>query len=244
MRRFLVQDGALKVADGIEQRKYARIEASIACSVATSVDAFEAAVANLSRSGAGIIGPDGAAKVGETVTLMLERAEGLVTLAVPGKVVRIEHRGERCLYGVHFEPLPPDDEAQLVMLLQLISGGKGQGRRAHPRVAARIEVNCRSEGIFRGFLNDLSKGGLSVKTLRDVPIGRPLVVSFGVPGVKGLFEINGEVVSSQKLEHGFRLGVHFTPLAGDDRDQVGRLLDLLLGLRLPEAEILEEDDEG
>jgi c-di-GMP-binding flagellar brake protein YcgR len=237
----LVQDGVLTVADGPEQRKYARIEASIACSVATSVDAFEAAVANLSRSGAGIIGPDGAAKVGETVTLMLERAEGLVTLSVPGKVVRIEHRGERSLYGVHFEPLPPDDEAQLLMLLQLVSGAKGQGPKGYPRVATRIEVNCRSEGIFRGFLNDLSKGGMSVKTLRDVAIGKPLVISFGAPGLKGLVEIRGEVVSSEKLEHGFRVGVTFTPLAGSDRDQVNRLLDLLLGIRLPEPEILEEE---
>jgi type I restriction enzyme R subunit len=84
-----------------------------------------------------------------------------------------------------------------------------------------------------------------MKTLRDVELGKQMVVSFGVPGLKGLVEINGEVVSSQKLEHGFRLGVTFSPLAGEDRDQVNRLLDLLLGIHLPEAELLpDDDDEG
>src|SRR4051812_17871743 len=104
----LVQDAA-RLSDGADQRKHARIEASIACSVATSVDAFEAEIANLSKSGAAVLGPAGAAQIGETVTLMLERAEGEITVAVPAKVVRIEARDELTLYGVHFEPLPPED---------------------------------------------------------------------------------------------------------------------------------------
>lgn len=234
------QDAA-RLGDGADQRKYARIEASIACSIATAVDAFEAAVANLSKSGAAILGPEGAAKVGETITVMLERAEGQVTVALPGKVVRIEQRDARTLYGVQFAALPPDEEAQLGLLLQLVAGGKGQGRRSHPRVSARIEVNCRTEAIFRGFLNDLSKGGMSVKTLRDVELGQTLKVSFGVPGLKGLVEISGEVVSSEKLPHGFRLGVNFAPLGADDRSQVNKLLDVLLGIELPDAEVLPDD---
>jgi c-di-GMP-binding flagellar brake protein YcgR len=227
------------VADGAEQRKYARIEASISCTVATPTDAFEALVANLSKGGAGIIGPHGAAAVDDTITLMLERAEGLVTLSLSGRVVRVDGKGERALYGVQFDALPPDDERQLALLLQLLAAGRGSGRREHPRVAARIEVACRSEDIFRGFLNDLSKGGMSVKTLRDVPIGEQLVVSFGVSGLKDLVELSGEVVTSQKLPHGFRLGVRFEPIGDDTREQVSRVLDVLLGL-VPTAEIVDD----
>src|SRR5581483_6815376 len=89
-----VQNAAAMAADGAEQRKFARIEASLLCSVATANDAFDAAVVNLSKSGAAILGPDGAAKVGDTLTLLIERQEGLVSLALPGEVVRIEERGE------------------------------------------------------------------------------------------------------------------------------------------------------
>ena len=227
---------------GADQRKYARIEASIACSVATASDAFEGLIANLSKGGAAVLGPDGAAKVGDTLTLMLERTEGVVSLSVPGKVVRVEARGERMLYGVAFDPLPPDDEAQLSLLLQLLAAGKGQGRRAHPRVAARVEVTCKSEDVFRGFLNDLSKGGMSVKTLRDVEVGKPMQVSFGVPGVRGLVEVTGIVVSNQKLEHGWRIGLFFTPLGEEEREQVARLLDVLLGLKVPDAQIVDEGE--
>lgn len=230
------------VSDGADQRKYARIEANIACTVATSVDAFEAEIANLSKSGAGVLGPPAAAKVSETITLMLERVGDLVSLAVPGQVVRTEERGERMLYGVAFSALPPDQEAQLVELLQYVSSGKGTGRRTHPRVAARVEVGCRTEGIFRGMLNDLSRGGLSVKTLRDVEPGETMTVSFGVPGLKDIVEVTGEVVSSQKLPHGFRISVQFKPLNETDRAQIEELLDALLGVPLVEAEVVPEGE--
>lgn len=240
MRGALVQD-APHVGDGAEQRKYARIEADVPCSVATSTDAFEARAANLSRSGAGVVGPDGLARTGETVTVMLERGGELPPLAMAGKVVRQVPRGGQVLYGVQFAPMPPEQETELVELLQQLSGGKGVGRREHPRVAARIAVNCRSEDIFRGFLNDLSKGGMSVKTLRDVEPGHRLSVSFGMPNHKGLVEIAGEVVSSQKLEHGFRIGVRFESFSDADRAKVEALLDQLLGINLPDAEIVEDD---
>ena len=230
------------MGDGVDQRKYARIEASISCTVATSLDAFEAEIANLSKSGAGVLGPPAAAKVGEIITLMLERVGEIMSLSVPGQVVRTEARGERMLYGVAFSALPPDQEAQLVELLQYVSSGKGTGRRTYPRVAARVEVSCRSEDIFRGMLNDFSKGGLSVKTLRDVEPGETMTVSFGVPGLKDIVEVTGEVVSSQKLPHGFRLGVQFKPLDETDRLQIEELLDALLGVPLVDAEAVPEGE--
>ena len=128
------------------------------------------------------------------------------------------------------------------MLLQLCGESRGGGRREHPRVAARISVNCRSEDIFRAWLNDLSKGGLSVRCLREVDVGQMLSVSFGLPGHKGLVEISGEVVSSQKLgEGGWRVGMQFAPLSEDEQAQVSRALDTLLGISLPSAEIVEDD---
>jgi len=229
------------LGDGADKRKYARIETSISCTVATASDGFDAAVADLSKGGAGVLGPEGACDVGEKVTLMLERAEGVVNLSVPGTVVRRALRGEHTLYGIEFDPLPPDEESQLTMLLQLISSGKGPGRRAHPRVAARVDVTCKSEDSFRGFLNDLSRGGLSVKTLRDVELGKTLVVSFGVPGIRGLVEVAGVVVSNQKLEHGWRIGVFFTPMKDEDREQVNRTLDVLLGIKVVPAELVEDE---
>lgn len=224
-----------------DKRKHARIETSLVCTLATARDAVEAVVANLSKGGAAIIASRSAAEVGETITVMLERNEGLITLSLGGTVVRKEEQDQRARYGVEFDALPPDEEAQLGVLLQLLLAGAGQGRRAHPRVATRFEVTCRTEEIFRGWVNDLSKGGLGLKSVKDVPVGRSLTVSFGVKGLKGLVEVVGEVVSSQPMEGGFRLGVHFVPLSATEQAQVNRTLDLLLDIALPDGEVVEED---
>ena len=227
--------------DWKDNRTHARIEASLGCNMATASDVVVAVVSNLSKGGAAIIASRSAAEVGETVTLMLERDEGLVTLSLPGVVVYKHEQDERGLYGVEFEPLPPDDDAQLGLLLQLLVGGRGVGRRNHRRVSTRVEVVCRTESLFRGWVHDLSKGGLSIKSARDVAVGDPISVSFGVRGLKRLVEVTGDVMTSQQVEGGFRLGIRFVPLEADEQAQINRALDLLLEIALPDVEILEDD---
>lgn len=225
-----------------DKRKHARIESSIVCSLATGSEVFDGVVANLSKGGALIIASRSAAVVGDTVMLMLEREEGLLTLSLPGSVVRKDEDEQHGRYGVEFEPLPPADEAQLAVLLQLLLNGRGQGRREHPRIAARIEVVCRTEELFRGWVNNLSKGGLSLKSLKDVAVGQPIEVSFGVRGLHRLVEITAEVVSNQPAADGFRLGLKFTPLTETEQAQVHRTLSLLLDIALPDAELVPEDE--
>jgi c-di-GMP-binding flagellar brake protein YcgR len=212
----------------VEQRKYARIETSLVCTLATATDVVDAVVANLSKGGAALIAPLSAASEGELVTMMVERSEGLVSLALTGTVVRKEEREQRGRYALEFEPLPPDEESRLGMLLQLLLNGAGVGRRAHPRVAARFEVTCRTESIFRGWVSDLSKGGLGLKSVKDVPVGSGLTVSFGLKGLPGLVEVACEVISTQPVDGAFRLGVRFTPVTSVEQEQVNRTLDLLL----------------
>lgn len=214
----------------VDQRKYARIETSLVCTLATTTDTVEAVVANLSKGGAALIAPLSAASEGEFVTVLVERSEGLVSLALTGTVVRKEAHEHRGRYALEFEPLPPGEEAELGLLLQLLLDGAGVGRRAHPRVAARFEVTCRTESIFRGWVNDLSKGGLGLKSVKAVPVGSALTVAFGLKGLPGLVELACEVVSTQPLEERFRLGVRFAPLSATEQAQVNRTLDLLLDI--------------
>lgn len=225
-----------------DKRKHARIESSIVCSLATGSAVFDGVVANLSRGGALVIASRAAAAVGDTVMLMLEREEGLLTLSLPGTVARKDEDEQHGRYGVEFEPLPPDEEAQLAVMLQLLVDGRGQGRRAHPRVAARFEVVCRTESHFRGWVNNLSKGGLSLKSAKDVAVGQPIEVSFGVRGLNRLVEITAEVVSNQSGAGGFLLGLKFTPLTATEQAQVNRTLSLLLEIALPEGEIIPEGE--
>lgn len=226
-----------------DDRAFARIEADLSCNVATSDSSFEAQVLNLSRSGAAVLGPPNATARDAQVTLFVEREEGLLALLLPAKVVRVEDRGAQWLYAVHFDSLPPDSQAELLMLLKLMAAGKGQGRRAAPRVSARIAVRCKSAQAFRATLADLSRGGLSVRCPRPVELGSTLAVSFGVEGMSGLVEVQGEVGNVQVEPSGaYRAGIRFSPYSPALQQQILILLDVLLGLG-PRQAVLEDDDD-
>lgn len=210
------------------------------CTVATAANVFDGVVTNLSKGGAAIFSSLDAAEVGETLTLMLEREEGLIALSLGATVVRKEVKDQRAVYGVEFAALPPEEESQLGLLLQLLLSTAGTGRRAHPRVATLVEVTCRTEGIFRGWLSDLSKGGLALKSSRDVKPGTPIFVSFGLSGLERLVEVSGEVMSTQSVDGAFRLGVKFTPLTPKEQAQVTRTLNVLLEIGVPDGEVIDE----
>ena len=219
---------------GDDRRRWARIEAGLECTVASADQTFDAKVVNVSRGGVAVLAAAGLLKDGETVSVMLERGEGSISLAVSGSVVRIVGTGAETVYGVHFEALPPDSEEQLLALIKLLAAGKGPGRRAHPRVSARINVRCKSRDRFDAILNDLSKGGFSIRCPRAVEEGSMLTVEFGVADHADLIAIEGKVMHVEELPDGKHVaGLSFPPPTADQRAKVQQLLDLLLGLNAP-----------
>lgn len=206
---------------------------------------FEAQLHNLSLSGAGLVGPAGAAEKGEAITLMLEHGEGLMSFAVSATVIRIAPaEGDQVVYGVHFDALPPDTRGELVMMLRMIAAGRGSQRRSAPRVASRLSVTCTSSKSFRAVLNDLSRGGFSVRSKRAMTIGEQLQAKFGVEGLPGLLDLQGPIVNVVPLKDGtFRVGVQFDPLPDATAQRVMSLIELLLGLEPRNAVIIEDEVE-
>lgn len=217
---------------GDERRRWARIEASLECTVASADQTFEARVVNLSRGGVAVLAAAGLLKAGETASVMLDRQD--VSLAVSGEVVRIVGSGAETVYGVRFEALPPESEEQLLGLLRVLALGKGSGRREHPRVSTRIQVRCKSRERFDALLNDLSRGGFSIRCPGPVEEGAQLTVEFGVAGHAELLAIDGTVAHVEVLPDGKHIaGLRFAPPSKQQREQVQQLLDLLLGLDAP-----------
>jgi PilZ domain len=214
----------------IEQRRFARLETSLECTVMSDDTEFRARVVNLSRSGAGLVGPVGFAEVGANLILLLERSEGGFSLALPSQVVRVTPRPEDSVYGVDFVVVPPDVQDELTRLLKALTLEKGQGRRDSPRVAARVKVRCKSRGAFVAQLNDLSRGGLSVKNGQELEPGSPLTVQFGVETSPSLLTVSGEVLRSTPSDGAWMVSLKFDPPTEDDRAQVLLLLDVLLGI--------------
>lgn len=212
-----------------ERRKWARIEASLECTVASADQTFDAKVVNVSKSGIAVMAPAGQLTQGETASVMLERSD--LALAVSGEVVRIVEAGDETVYGIHFEALPPDSEEQILALLKSLAAGKGGGRRAHPRVATRIKVQCKSREKFDAWLNDLSKGGFSIRCPGPVEEGATVTVEFGIADHPGLITIDGIVKHVEELPGKVHIaGLSFTPPTPEQQRKVHDLLDLLIGL--------------
>lgn len=218
-------------AQRAERRKWARIEASLECTIATADLTFDAKVVNVSRSGVAVMARAGLIQVEEPVTVMLDQLEGGLSLGLSGTVARIVASGADTVYGIHFEALPPDTEQELVWLLRMLAGGKGGGRREHPRVSARIAVKCKSKERFDALLNDLSRGGFSIRCPAKVEQGALVEVEFGVGEHSELLTIEGDVTHVETLPDGKRIaGLRFTPPTLEQRQKVQQLLELLLGL--------------
>jgi c-di-GMP-binding flagellar brake protein YcgR len=217
-----------------ELRKHARIETSLECTVIAGEVDFTATVSNLSRGGAGIQGPSGKTERGGQLLILLERREGDFALALQGRVMRTEALGNGTLYGVMFEEVPPDIDAELVRLLKTLAAGRGSGRREAPRVATRVRVKCTSRDAFVATLNDLSRGGLSVVSDYAVETGETMAVDFSVGEGAVITAVSGEVVSAAPLEDGtWRVGLKFDPPTAEDRTRVMLLLEVMLALGPP-----------
>lgn len=215
-----------------EKRVHARVETSVTATVATLSSSFEAEVVNLSLGGAGLKANSGSAVVGDSLTVMLESVDGMVSLALSGSVVHVgAESGGQTVYGVHFEAPPPDIHSQLVLLLRLVAAGRGSGRRETPRVARRLVVTCGSHDSFRAVLHDLSRGGFSVTTSKPVTVGARLEAQFGVRAFPSLIAVGGPVLNVTELPDGqFRVGVKFEGLPQETFATVSTLIEVLLGI--------------
>jgi PilZ domain len=203
--------GAGLSLDGRDNRRHARIETSLDCTVIAGDVDFSAKVANLSRGGAALWGPGGQAAPGTQLLILLERREGDFALALQARVVRVEAQGTGVQYGVHFEDMPPDIDAELLRLLKALASGPGQGRREAPRVAARVRVTCHNRAA--------------------IDVGETLGVDFSVGDGAVVTAVAGRAVGVAQLEDGrCRVSLSFEPPSAEEKASVLLLLELMLAL--------------
>ena len=173
-----------------DRRRFARIEASLACTIATASETVKAQVVNLSRTGVAVICGH-SMETGAKITLLIENST--LTVGLTGEIVRKAAIAGELSYGVKFDPLPPQADEELVELLRELAAGKGSGRRAFPRVAARVAVICKTRESFEATLSDLSQGGLKVRCPKPVAENMVLELALGMPGATGLLTLHGDV---------------------------------------------------
>jgi c-di-GMP-binding flagellar brake protein YcgR len=210
-----------------DRRRFARIEASLDCTLATETETVKAKVVNLSRTGVAVLCGQ-SLEVGARLTLLIENPK--ISVGLTGEVVRKTAIAGELGYGVRFDALPPQAEEELVELLRELAAGKGSGRRAFPRIAARVAVICKTRESFEATLSDLSQGGLKVRCPKPVAENMVLELVLGMPGATGLLTLHGDVRHCAPEGQHFSVGVKFAPVSDEERKAVTNLLEVLLGI--------------
>lgn len=213
-----------------ERRKANRIEASLGCNVAGEGADFEATLINVSKMGAALRAESAQARVGESLTLLIDATGGLDEQALACTVVRADEREGGAIYGVTFDPLPPDAEDKLDQLLVWLASQAGTGSRKDPRVSARLKVRCQTREAFTATLENLSCGGLAVRCQQPVAPGDAMVVEFLVKDLTSGLEVRGTALRCELQADGaFKIAVRFSPPSQADRARIHEAVLKLLG---------------
>jgi c-di-GMP-binding flagellar brake protein YcgR len=213
---------------GPEQRIHSRIHVSTKIEVSTADGMMEAELKDLSKGGARfeIAAPVGAP--GETIELSLPSLDG-AEITIMAQIIRhTPGPGAMHTVAVRFDVVEPAMQQALLDLCDVLLSTSGGGRRAHPRVARRIEVRFGQLEDLRGILEDISSGGL----LMTVP--QPLVlyeeIDVTVPDMGGgeLLILHARVVNQRSQvregETVYRVGLEFSSLRPETRMVLEALL--------------------
>jgi Tfp pilus assembly protein PilZ len=105
--------------------------------------------------------------------------------ALIGRLVELIHK------------LPEDRLEALLSQLEkmLIEAAKREGDRKNVRISCLISVDyADSDRVFKDYIQDISAGGVFIKTRESFSIGEEIVLSMSLSGQGNAFKIPAEVV--------------------------------------------------
>jgi len=112
-------------------------------------------------------------------------------------------------------------------------------KRNYPRapLSIRIRYGSPADDLKEGFTGIVGGGGVSIETVRPLPIGTPIALEFSLPGKGNTLCVDGLVVW-QREEFDPRgmapgMGIQFKKIAGGDREKI---LDMVMRILMGEPE--------
>jgi uncharacterized protein (TIGR02266 family) len=127
---------------------------------------------------------------------MIASEDQIERYKVIGRLVELIHN----LPGERLEKLLEQLEKEI------LDEAQKEGDRKNVRISCLISVDyADSERVFRDYIQDISSGGVFIKTKESFSIGEEIVLSMSLAGEGKVFKIPAEVV--RKSEDG--IGVRF-----------------------------------
>ncbi len=183
-----------------EQRAHPRISAPATAWVSVpSGRRFELPVRDVSRGGLFLICNQPFGAVGVTVELELALPGGGVSVPLRAQIVRLVEApqgGGLMGVGLQFVELTAGQNTALSALIARLVAGPGGERRAYPRVAHRLSVQCTGRTDVKAIVRDLSLGGVSLWLDTPVAVGEGLILFLDREGAPPL-QLTGRVLATQ-----------------------------------------------
>lgn len=96
-------------------------------------------------------------------------------------------------------------EDQCERLLQKLERWKGKDRRRDPRRPCSVPVDYATEDrVFKGFIKDISSGGVFVESQKNLDVGEEITLTFTSPDLRKPMKITGEIVRKNLLGVGVK----------------------------------------
>jgi len=228
-----------------EQRVHARIHVQTKIDV-QGVDGkrVEAELRDLSKGGARFEVASKVGNVGETIQLFLPSLTGS-DITVSAQVIRLGTApNDKHVYAVRFDDVEEQKRDQLLELIEVLLQTSGGGRRAHPRVARRIEVRFGQLDDLRAILEDISAGGLLMTVNEPLVLYEELDITVPDLGGGELIILHGRVVNQRAESRTggqvFRVGLEFTQMRPETHRVISALLASVLEAMEPVAATSDE----
>ena len=221
------------MTDEREKRVHARIAVPLNARIVIGSAETELAVRDVSLRGIFLYCRSPPGPVGTAVILKLALTAGIKPLLVHGRIVRVvvdpKAAGTILGIGVEFDTGGPEQDRQVLSLLDRAMLGRGTNNRAFPRICYLLEVVCRTKDGVKALLRDIGEGGVGLTVEQSFTKDQDVTVEIGV--AKGAtLKLPGWVVSSEAiLAHPgqFRVGVRFGRLSAETREELNVFLEAL-----------------
>ncbi len=187
-----------------DQRAHPRISApATAWVLHPTRGRFELPVRDVSKGGVFLLCTEAFAAVGQTVELELALPAGGESAPLSAQVVRVVggSNGGVVGLGLQFVNLSAGQKNALSAFITRLVAGPGGERRAYPRIAHRISVQCTGRSDVKALVRDLSLGGVSLWLDTPVAIGEGLALSLEREGEPPL-QLSGRVLATQWAREG------------------------------------------
>lgn len=106
------------------------------------------------------------------------------------------------------------------------NAAKSKLRRKNPRVPKVLSLSFKSrKGFINAFSNDISTGGIFIKTSTPLPKGEQFVLKLQLPGISEPFKIEGKVSwtrteTKDPVQNPLGMGIEFIGLTSSDRRKI------------------------